>query len=209
MTNSQTLLGALKRAETVLTLAYDTGYIDRGDFCDAMQIARVAITACESRSQSGVTEEMVEAAVEEVRKAKAANVWDRWTDHDAVRAMLSAALATPTPPVSEEYLREVLAEEVERLGMVMAADGYRRNKPMFARDAQAIFAAMRRVSQPPADGRDDVLELAANTLESIAPPFNAERQEGYDWLREKAAKKIRALKSNTTDTVIAGAGTLK
>jgi len=40
-----------------------------------------------------VTDEMVEAAVTEVRKAKEAKVWDRWTDHEAVRAMLEAAIA--------------------------------------------------------------------------------------------------------------------
>lgn len=39
------------------------------------------------------TPEMIEAAVAEVRKAKSASVWDRWTDYDAVAAMLSAALS--------------------------------------------------------------------------------------------------------------------
>lgn len=39
-----------------------------------------------------ITKEMVEAAVAEVRKAKAEGVWDRWTDHDAVLAMLEAAM---------------------------------------------------------------------------------------------------------------------
>lgn len=42
-----------------------------------------------------ITKEMVEAAVAEVRKAKSEGVWDRWTDHDAVLAMLESALGEP------------------------------------------------------------------------------------------------------------------
>lgn len=51
-----------------------------------------------------ITPEMIEVAVAEVRKAKDKAVWDRWTDHDAVEAMLTAALsveAGAAPEASE------------------------------------------------------------------------------------------------------------
>ena len=40
-----------------------------------------------------VTKEMIEAGVAEIRKVRKTPVWDRWTDHDAIEAVILAALS--------------------------------------------------------------------------------------------------------------------
>jgi len=61
-----------------------------------------------------ITDEMVEAGVEEIRKAKH-TCFDRWTDHDAIRAVLEAgaepALAAKDADI--ERLRLALKEARE------------------------------------------------------------------------------------------------
>lgn len=45
-----------------------------------------------------VSKEAIEAAVEEIRKVRKTPVWDRWTDHDAIGAVLEAALPFLSSP---------------------------------------------------------------------------------------------------------------
>lgn len=57
-----------------------------------------------------VTKEAIEAAVEEIRKVRKTPAWDRWTDHDAIGAVLSAALPFLSSP-GKYGGQEVEAEE--------------------------------------------------------------------------------------------------
>jgi hypothetical protein len=124
-----------------------------------------------------------------------------------------------TPPVSEKYLREVAAKALEARNYQKVADCIRSgmrssNWPEMLVDPGIIIDALEvysRVPQPPAYGRDDVLEEAAKQAEWNIR-CGCKRDDCYsDRIPEEIAKQIRALKSppNTTDTVLAGAGGLK
>lgn len=55
-------------------------------------------------SEPHITDEMVEAGIEEIRNAKH-TCFDRWTDHDAIRAVLTAALSVAETPPPSSHLR--------------------------------------------------------------------------------------------------------
>ena len=59
-----------------------------------------------------ITDEMVEAGVEEIRKAKH-TCFDRWTDHDAIRAVLEAGAEPALAAKDADIAR--LREENEKL----------------------------------------------------------------------------------------------
>lgn len=217
-----TLLGALK---DVLGGIYKAD----GSLDAAMKRARTAITAYESRSQSGVTEDRLAIVARVISEKVAVGVNHA---HLIAGAVLEAVDATtPTPPVSEEYLREVAAKALEARRYQKVADCIRSgmrssNWPEMLVDPGIIIDALEaysRVSQPPADGRDDVLEEAAKLCELYAeerrkrmdskdPNWGDPMVQGHKAVTaDMLAGNIRDLKSppNNTDTVLAGAGTLK
>ena len=53
---------------------------------------------------SAITDEMVEAGIEEIRKAKH-TCFDRWTDNDAIRAVLEASVAARIAALEAENER--------------------------------------------------------------------------------------------------------
>jgi len=185
---------------------------------------RAVIAAYESRSQSGVTEQKLNEILRrnEVSFPVMPNT-DDLVSGKAARNALREATDT-TLPVSEEYLRELRAEV-----------DYEDRPTDYQIGFDKAVNLMRRVSQPPADGRDDgwrPIETAPKdgTVIFLAPRIDGRIAAVGHWAdyfggcwydlnignlnglwKPTSWMPMPALKSppNTTGTVLAGAGGLK
>lgn len=94
---------------------------------------------------SAITEEMVEAGVEEIRKAKH-TCFDRWTDHDAIRAVLEASAADRIAALSAE--NERLRKALERVAAEAktANDVIRMNRDGGGNGRVKVATAMHRIA---------------------------------------------------------------
>ena len=112
-----------------------------------------------------ITDEMVEAGVEEIRKAKH-TCFDRWTDHDGIRAVLEAgaepALAAKDADIAR--LREALeslisaAEEFHEAATAHLSDTtFDRDGILAAREAELTVAALPDARAALAGGSDGTL----------------------------------------------------
>lgn len=113
-----------------------------------------------------------------------------------------------TTPEQEAAHREILAEEMERLGLRSAASNLRANKwlhPSWERSARGALAAMSRVAAE----RDGVIEECAKAVKQLgdnaAVAFNNRHDQSHSWsvatgvainFYNQAAAAIRALKSH-------------
>ena len=121
-----------------------------------------------------ITDEMVEAGVEEIRKAKH-TCFDRWTDHDAIRAVLEAgaepALAAKDADIAR--LREALeslisaAEEFHEAATAHLSDTtFDRDGILAAREAELTVAALPDARAALAGGSDASTAPSSTTGEA-------------------------------------------